>query len=168
MTMAGINDYDCEGTLTIASVSMNRAAWAVLGDDTGQGGLLNLWVYTEQRGSDRIVPSAAGAVAYRRRETVTRHDLRLMVVGDVDENGTATANSLIGLAANINYLESNVIQPTNTGDGTRAATLTVPGQSTRSANIHVLGFQPQEYHLGDTQAILVGTLQISIPAGRFA
>lgn len=162
-----LNAYACEGTLTIGGVSMNTPAWSVQGDDTGQGGLLALWIYTEQRGEDRLIPGVAGVIPYRRRETVTRHDLRLLVVGDVDQAGTPYADATEGLATNLAYLESNVIQPTNATDGTRAATLSVPGLSARSANIHVLGLVPQRHHLGSSAAIFVGTLQISIPAGRF-
>lgn len=165
--MAGINNFDCEGTLTIGGISMNRLAWSVLGDEFGNGGLVPLWVTTEQRGSDRIVPGAAGVIPYRRRETATTHSLRLLVVGDVNQNGVPNADARIGLAANLDYLESNVIQPTNTGDGTRAATLTVFGQTARSANIHVLGLIAREYRLGVQQSLFVGTLEISVPSGRF-
>ena len=165
--MGAINNFDCEGTLTIGGISINRAAWAVLGDNTGQGGLLPLWIYTEQRGEDRILPNAAGVIPYRRREAPTRHDLRLLITGDVDQNGAAVTDSRAGLATNLTYLETNVIQPTAATDGTRAATLTVFGAASRSANIHVLGLVPQEYHLSETSTIMVATLQISIPAGRF-
>lgn len=160
-------NYACEGTLTIGGVSMNTPAWSAQGDEEGEGGLLPLWVFTSQRGEDRLLPSAAGIIAYKRRETVTRHDIRLLVVGDVDQSGTPYTDATEGLAANLDYLESNVIQPTNLTDGTRAATLSVPGLATRSANIHVLGLIPQRYHLGSTEAIMIGTLQISIPSGRF-
>jgi hypothetical protein len=106
-------------------------------------------------------------IAYQRRETITRHDIRLLVVGDVDQAGAPYADATEGLATNLAYLESNVIQPTGLTDGTRAATLSVPGQATRSANIHVLGLVPQRHHIGTDKAIFVGTLQISIPSGRF-
>jgi hypothetical protein len=165
--MAGLSSFDCEGVLTIGGISMNRAAWAVVGDETGLGGLLPLWIQTEQRGQDRLLPGAVGVIAYRRRETVTRHDLRILVVGDVDQAGATVANAAQGLAANLAYLETNVVQPTNLTDGTRAATLTVPGLATRSANIHVLGLVPQTYRLNSAGSIFIGTLQISIPSGRF-
>ena len=165
--MAGLNSYDCEGTLTIGGISMNRLAWGVFGDEEGQGGLLPLWFQTEQRGQDRLLPGATGVIAYRRRETVTQHELRILVVGDVDSAGAAVSDHAEGLAANLAYLESNVIQPTNLTDGTRAATLTVPGQATRSANIHVLGLVPQSYRLASAGSLFIGTLQISIPSGRF-
>lgn len=176
--MAGLSNFDCEGVLTVgsttvpetASISMNRAAWAVVGDDTGTGGLLPLWITTEQRGQDRVLPGTAGVIAYRRRETVTRHDLRILVVGDVDQDGTAVADHAQGLAANLAYLEANVIQPAysvNQIDGTRAATLTIPGLTTRTADIHILGLVTQRYRLNSTGSLFEGTLQISIPAGRF-
>lgn len=165
--MAGLNSFDCEGVLTIGGISMNRAAWAVVGDDQGAGGLLPLWFQTEQRGQDRLLPGTAGVIAYRRRETVTRHDLRILVVGDVDQAGAPVVDRAAGLAANLVYLESNVIQPTNLTDGTRAATLTIPGQTQRSANIHVLGLVTQSYRLSTTNSLFEGTLQISIPSGRF-
>lgn len=167
MTMAGLSNYDCEGVLTIGGISMNRAAWAVVGDEQGQGGLLPLWVATEQRGSDRLIPGAAGLIPYRRRETATVHDLRILVVGDVNGAGSPVTNSAEGLAANLAYLETNVIQPTNLTDGTRSASLTIPGQTTRTASIHVLGLVPQVYRLNSAGSIFIGTLQISIPAGRF-
>lgn len=165
--MAGLSNYDCEGVLTIGGISMNRAAWAVVGDEQGAGGLLPMWFQTEQRGQDRLLPGAAGVIAYKRRETVTRHDLRILVVGDVDQAGAAVVNAAEGLAANLAYLESNVVQPTNLTDGTRAATLTVPGLAQRSANIHVLGLVTQTYRLNSTGSLFIGTLQISIPSGRF-
>jgi len=165
--MAGLSNYDCEGVLTIGGISMNRPAWAVVGDEQGAGGLLPMWFQTEQRGQDRLLPGATGVIAYKRRETVTRHDLRILVVGDVDQAGAAVVNAAEGLAANLAYLESNVVQPTNLTDGTRAATLTVPGLAQRSANIHVLGLVTQTYRLNSTGSLFIGTLQISIPSGRF-
>lgn len=146
---------------------MNTPAWSAQGDENGQNGLLGMWVLTTQRGEDRILPGALGVIPYKRRETATRHDIRFLVVGDVDQAGAPYADATEGLATNLAYLESNVIQPTNLTNGTRAATLSVPGQATRSANIHVLGLVPQRHHIGSTAAIFVGTLQISIPSGRF-
>ena len=165
--MAGLNDYDCEGTLVIGGISMNRPAWAVMGDEFGENGLLPLWTTAEQRGSDRIIPGLSGAVPYVRRVTVTRHDLRLVVVGDVDENGAATSDDYEGLLSNLDYIKSNVVDPTGATDGTRAASVTFPGQSARTADIHVLGLQPLQYHTASPGSIFIGTLQISIPAGEF-
>lgn len=166
--MAGIEDYDCEGTLTIGGVSMNRPAWAVLGDELGTNGLLQFVVLGERRGEDRVLPGAAGVIPYRRRLTSTRYDLRILVAGDVDENGTPTANALQGLIANLLYLYNNVVADPGGTDGTRAATLDLPGQSQMSADVHVIGLEPQQYKVGDSAAVFSGTLQLSIPAGRFS
>lgn len=166
--MAGINDYDCEGTLTIGGISMNRPAWAILGDDTGAGGLLQLITVAEQRGSDRIIPSATGVIAYPRRLTVTPFELRILVAGDVDSTGAPTANAQEGLAVNLNYLYTNVVAPVVSSTGTRAATLSIPGLSALTANIHVIGLRPSEYHLGSSASVWEGRLQISVPGGRFS
>lgn len=160
-----------EGTLTISTISMNPAngAWGALGDETGRGGLVHLWSKFEIRGQDRVLPSATGVIAYPRRMTVTRCDLRLLIVGDViGQTGVPASDPVEGLATNIEYIRANILAPVVSSTGTRAATLTVPGLATRSANIHVLGLDIQSYQLGMCGAIAVTTLQISIPGGRFA
>lgn len=160
-----------EGTLTIDAISMNPAngAWAVLGDETGKGGLVHLWAGFEVRGEDRLLPGAPGVIAYPRRLTKTKHDLRLLIVGDViGQTGAPASNTTEGLATNIEYLRANVIAPVVSTTGTRAATITVPGAASRAASIHVLGMKIESYMLGDCGSIAVTTLQIDIPAGRFA
>lgn len=166
-----LSNTTLEGVLTIGSVSMNPAngAWAVLGDERGRNGLLHLWATTTVRGEDRILPSATGVLAYPRRITATRHDLRLLIVGDIiGQTGLPASDPIAGLAANIEYLRAQVITPVISATGTRAATLTVPGAASRSANIHVLRLELQSYQLGPCESIAVSTLQISIPSGRFA
>lgn len=160
-----------EGTLTIAGISMNPAngAWAILGDETGRGGLLHLWAKMTVRGTDRVLPGAPGVIAYPRRGTVTRHDLRLLIVGDViGQTGAPASNAIEGLATNIEYLRANIISPVVSSTGTRAATLTIPGAASRTANIHVLEIDIQSYLLQECGSIAITTLQISIPAGRFS
>jgi hypothetical protein len=162
-------NYEVEGNLTIDSIDMNRPAWAVIGDERGEGGLLRLWADFDVRGEDRILPSVAGVIAYPRRITARRFDLRLLVVGDVDQAGAPTADALIGLQNNLEYIRSNVLAPVVSSTGTRAASLLMPSGATRTANIHVLGVQTQSYGFrpGCDGAIWIGTLQISIPTGRF-
>lgn len=160
-----------EGTLTVGSISLNPAngAWGVLGDERGVNGLLHLWATTTVRGEDRILPSATGVIAYPRRVTVTRKDLRLLIAGDViGQTGAPATNAIEGLATNIEYLRANIITPVASATGTRAAVLTVPGQASRSADIHILGFTIQSYMLTECGSVAVSTLQISIPSGRFA
>lgn len=160
-----------EGVLTIGSISMSPAngAWGIVGDEQGRNGLVHLWAGFDVRGEDRILPSATGVLAYPRRITATRRDLRLLIAGDViGQTGAAATDARVGLATNFEYLRANVLAPVVSATGTRAATLTVPGLATRSANIHVLGLVTQSYMLTECGSIAVCTLQISIPSGRFA
>lgn len=160
-----------EGTLTIDGVPMNPAngAWATLGDERGEGGLLQLWAMFAVRGQDRVLPGAPGVIAYPRRITQTRIDLRFLMVGDViGETGVPAANSIEGLAQNTEYIRANVLAPVVSTDGTRPATLTIPGLASRTADVHVLGIVLQSYMLGECGSIAVNTLQLSIPDGRFS
>lgn len=169
--MAGLIDYAQEGTLTIGGIIMNRPAFAIMGDENGEGGLLDLIVVADQRGQDRVIPGSAGVLAFRRRLTVTQHDLRLLVCGDVDENGSAHANFSSGLAHNLDYIYNNVVTPVVSSTGTRAASLSIPGLGTKTANIHVTGMRRREYHISKPAkgpAVWEGTLTISIPSGRFS
>lgn len=161
---------DSEGTLVIDGISMNPAngAWGVIGDERGQGGLLQLSVEFDIRGEDRILPSVTGVIAYQRRMTVTKKELRLLVVGDVDGvTGLPVSDSRVGLQDNLDYLRANVWEPVDTSTGTRSATLTLLDSSVRTAEIHVLGVKTQTYLLQECGSIYIGTLQISIPEGRF-
>lgn len=162
-----------EGTLTIDGIEMTNdfGAWGIVGDEQGRGGLVHLWTKFDVRGQDRVLPGATGVIAYPRRMTVTRCDLRLLVVGDVDgQTGVAATNSIETLADNLEYLRAQVLAPVVSSSGTRSATLTVPGATSRTADIHVLGLVIQSYMLGQDcdGSIAVTTLQISIPVGRFA
>lgn len=160
-----------EGTLTIDGISMNPAngAWGVVGDERGQGGLVHLWSKFDVRGQDRLLPTAAGVIAYPRRMTVTRADLRLLIVGDVlGDTGVPATDPIEGLAENFEYLRINVFDPVASSSGTRSATLSVPGMANRTADIHIIGHVIQSYQLGICGAIAVTTLQISIPEGRFS
>lgn len=163
-------NYEAEGNLAIDGVDMNRPAFAVIGDENGNGGLVQLWADFDVRGEDRLLPGVTGFLAYPRRITVKRFDLRLLVVGDVDQTGAPTADSLIGLQNNLEYIRANVLAPVVSSTGTRAGVLTLPSAATRSASVHVLGVVTQSYGFasGCSGAIWIGTLQISIPAGRFA
>lgn len=167
----GLSNNAPEGVLTIDGISMNPAngAWGVFGDKLGEGGLVQLWTDYDVRGDDRLLPGANGVIAYQRRLTVTKHDLRIIVAGDViGSTGLPASDDREGLAANLAYLNTNVVAPVASATGTRAATLTVPGQATRAADIHVLSLKTQSYLLMECGSVLVGTLRISIPAGRFA
>lgn len=167
--MAGFADYDFEGTLSIASFSMNRPAWWIGGDETGEGGLLQLITGGDRRGDDRIIPHVSGRKGYPRRLDATRYDLTLWVTGDVTSTGVAASNSQTELATNLALIRSTLFESASPAtDGTLAASLTIVGWGTKTANIHMLGLQQQRYNMWTDQSIWQGTLQISVPAGRFA
>ena len=147
------------GDLTIGGVAMNGPAWKVL----------NLHVLqqpADQRGDDRLIPGSAGVVAYQRRATVTRHSLQMLISGTHDRLGAANADTLGQLSSNIDYLEFYVVRPTGATDGTRSAVLTMPGGTTRTEPILVIGMQFGDLSLDGSWMRAV--LEISIPSGRFS
>ena len=164
--MAGLSNYDCEGVLSLNSVSMNRPAWAVVGDDRGAGGLFQLLTTVDIRGNDRTIPGSAGVIPFRRRTTVSRYSFRLIVTGEVDSTGAVNADPVLGLVNNLEYLWDNVIDPPNTTTGTVAASWTPPGAAARTANVHVVRCEVSNYGLAD-KTLWEGRLVISNPSGRF-
>ena len=162
-----LTNYNLEGSMTIDGISMNRPAFAIIGDERGVGGYVQLWADFDVRGQDRLLPGAVGVIAYPRRMTARRMDFRLLVAGDVNQAGTPVADSKIGLQNNLEYIRANVLEPVASSTGTRTAVLTLPSGATRTAEIHVLGVVTQSYLLADCGTIWVGTLQINIPSGRF-
>lgn len=166
MTTTAIRNYGSTGMLTIGGVSLNGPAWDV-------PDLSGLWISGAVRGSDRVIPGAAGVLPFRRRRTVTEVTLEMIVVGMVDSAGLAYDDALQGLELNLEALRSGVVEPTNTGNGTRAATLTLPSGDTRAADVHVLGMDTGSLvvrKIGGvaTHARIRATLDMSIPAGRFS
>lgn len=167
--MPGLTDYDCEGTLTIDGISMNRPAWGIIPDENGNGGLLQVITTVDVRGEDRVLPGASGVIPYRRRRTATRYTFRLIVTGDVDENGNPNADAKMGLIDNLLYLRDNVVDPLTTGDGTVPAIWTLPDASTLEADVHVMRCEQNLYGYdpNDVQAYWIGSLLISSPSGWF-
>ena len=144
------------GDLTINGVEMMGVAWQMLD-------LKVLWEPGKQRGTNRLLPGTSGVKAYRKRVTETPYSMPMVITGFVDRSGAAQANPYAGLENNVSYLRSNVVDPTNVGDGTRASVLTMPSGATRSANIHVMGLV-----LGNQAGpIVLATLEIEIPAGVY-
>lgn len=157
----GLNGYGCTGTLTIDGVLLNTPAW----DCTD---LTTLWVEATVRGGDRLLPGVPGVIPYRRRLDVTTYALPMLISGDVDQDGTDYPNAWVGLETNMDVLWSDVVAPTNTGDGTRPAVLTMPSGLERTADVHVLGLRVSSAVGASTDHALVrAVLQLSVPAGRF-
>jgi hypothetical protein len=158
--MAGLTWSTAAGDLTIGGVAMNCAGWKLLGDS-----LARLWMPADQRGDDRLIPGAAGVLAQRRRNTVTTVSLEMLISGLADRTGTAATGTYVAqLYQNIVYLRDNVVAPTGATDGTRSAVLTVPGGSTLTEPVHVVGLK-----LGDGSTDgrwQKAVLELSIPSGR--
>jgi hypothetical protein len=162
--MSGISDFACDGSVTIGAISMNRLAWMIGGDEDGEGSLFDLLTLVEQRGEDRILPTATGVLAYPRRRTKTEHELRLVVVGDVDQTGATVADHTVGLQANLAYIMANVVAPVVSSTGTRTFTWTTPAGTSLTGPVHVTGIRKRTLVLGQN-AMWIGRLLISIPAG---
>jgi hypothetical protein len=167
--MAGLINFDCEGTLTIGGVLMNRLAFMTQADEDGNGGLSQFLTLADQRGEDRILPGTAGVIAYKRRLTVTKLTIRLVVIGDVLYSGSIPSTPKIGLFTNLKYIYDNVVAPTGTGDGTRSMSVVLPGPFTGSGTAHITRMDTvtQKISEGSGPAVWEGQLGISIPAGRF-
>ena len=167
--MSGFEDYDVDGTLTIAGFAMCRPAWYIGADEQGEGGLLDLITGGDLRGEDTIIPMNAGRLGRTRRLDATRYDFNLWVTGDVNSSGVDTSDSEQGLAANLATLRSTLFEAASpAADGTLAASVTIPGWGTKTANITMLGLERQRYNKASDMSIWLGTLQIGVPAGRFA
>lgn len=115
-----------------------------------------------QRGADRLVPGSAGVIANPRRLAPIIHTLELEFFGDYDSSGAATADSHLGLRANIAEVAA-IAQPVTTGDGTRTVTWTRPDASTVTADCHV---GPLTVGSG-SYAYARATLDLMVPSGAF-
>lgn len=140
--------------LEIDGVPLATPAWEAMD-------LHGLLQGADQRGSDRLLPGASGVRAYKRRPTVSKRPVRLVIFGDYDREGVAYADPFLGLVANIDYLRANVADPTGTGDGTRTAVLRLTALSSKTGPVHVEGLELSD----DDPPTVRGVLMLSLPAG---
>lgn len=145
------------GGLTIGGVDMMGPAWQVRN-------LIELWLPSQQRGRDKVIPGVAGRRPYRRFDDATVRTLSLKITGDVDRTGAAQSNTFLGLQTNIDYLITNVVAPTGSGDGTRSLVLTMPSGATRTESVHVTGMEVGDYD--ERARWVLATIDLSIPSGR--
>lgn len=117
-----------------------------------------------QRGRDRLVPGTRGVIANPRRETVTDLSLDLVIEGRFDFDAIPHVDTREGLAWNVAWLRKFAADPTNTGDGTRVATLDWEGVTPPPKPVHVEGF---EVLRSDGPFVLRGLLFLSFPEGLF-
>lgn len=159
--MPGLIDYACQGTLEIEGVSMNNPAWSVID-------ISPLWAAFDTRGQNRLIPGAQGTIAYRKRLTERDHPLAIVIIGDVDENGDPHDDPVEGLEFNLDTLLA-VLQPDSAA--TKAATLTLPSGTTRTAEVQIEGFEVIRTEIDiatQTYAAMEGVINMTIPQGVFA
>lgn len=117
----------------------------------------------QTRGTDRLIPGAAGALPKPRRVAPTPAELHLVIFGTVDVEGGAYSDYRAGLDANIDYLQANVVDPPATTTGVRPATLHLADGTTRTADVQVEKF---DVGVGGPDSVLA-VLRITIVQGRF-
>lgn len=127
-----LNYEACYGTLTIDGVALMCPGWTIL----TLGGFYGT---PAELGTDRVIPGVDGVIPYKRRATVTRHSLPMVVVGQHNRLGVEYPEPYVGMETNLAYLLANVALPTGVGDGTRTAVWTRPSGATITAAVHVLG-----------------------------
>ena len=155
--MSTVNCPDCMGSLSISGIALGGPAWCVTD-------LSPLYETAEVRGTDRLLPSAAGVVAYPRRATVTRVDLNMVIAGGFDRFGVAYTDTKRGLYLNWKFLVDNLVASPGGATGTRSAVLTTPALTTLSGSVHVQRLRP-----GITPGpYMLAVLELSIPAGALA
>lgn len=154
-----LNYSTCDGTLTINSVAMQGPAWSVLD-------VMPLYIPNATRGRNVIIPGASGQRAYARYVDQGRFSLPMVIMGEYNRLGVAYASEWNGLQTNLAYLYTNVFAPPASPTATVAATLVTPGGVTLNANVQVESFQP--INPRTFGALIEGTLELIIPAGRFA
>lgn len=114
------------------------------------------------RGSDRIMPGAAGRRALKRVVDATVFTFSFEVYGDVDVDGTPIADSAVGLIQHLDYLKANLGLADQTGDGTVPAVFHRDTESSLLADVHFLGFKGSVL---SPPAFLRTTFDISVPYG---
>jgi hypothetical protein len=161
--MSTLNFTPVTGEWFINAISMHCPAWNAL--DTRE-----LWQLGAVRGSDKLIPGARGVRARYRRTTVTTVQIPFVIVGYADRNGVEAACTVaaqqIQLQHNLDFLNANIFSVTaGTAhvDTLLPSVLHMPDGAVRAANIHVLGFTPA----GSADVAMAGTVNVSIPAGRF-
>ena len=148
--------YDILSTvyLEIDDIPLATPAWEI----TNLAPLLD---GSEVRGSNRLIPGAAGVVAYPRRVTETRVLLPIEIRGYEDPEGDAYDDPFEGLEANLALLVDSLITPGV--DATRDAVLYLPSGGTRTGPVQIvapLGLRTAGRY------VLTGVLDLLLPEGQ--
>lgn len=162
--MAGwcVGQYGCLGVLTIDGIALNGPAWDI-------PNLSSLWFAATVRGESVVMPTAAGQRSNPVRLDEHTQDLLLIVNGLADRTGVAepSGDPWQGLASNLEDLWSLVLQPIDSGRGTRAATLLMPdGSTVKTATVRTNPLQPVGDEILDPNFAQF-TLPLTITSGMF-
>ena len=145
------------GTLTISGVDLS--------DPVGRWccyDLMPLLTDIAQRGTDLLIPGAAGRRPKRRRLDVTRYLLPMIFTGWVDDLGDDVDRdqAVAQLQSTLVEFTGDVVgTPTPPGDGTRPAVFTLANGDQWTTDLHVLMLRRRETAWG----IWDGDLEISLP-----
>lgn len=139
----------------IGSVPLTTTGWR-------QENVSELWKPADQRGEDVLIPGADGVLPQLRRKTVTRRSLFVTVFGDYSGNNVVAADPRAQVRANLADLKANVVDPTGTGDGTRAVTLHLIGGGTLTGFVHVLGMDWAKV----SPTVMRAAITVSLPFGE--
>jgi len=158
--MPAFCQWGCTGTLAIDGMPLNSPAWDV-------PNLTRLWMESDARGDNKALPGLmVGTRGNPRRVEVTEFDLAFAITGAVDETGVPHTTGWIGLQQNLDALWAGVFAPVTTGRGMRAATLTLPSGTVRTASVQVepLTF-PNDI---DDPDFVEAVIHLTVLSGRFA
>lgn len=142
--------------LSVNGVPLSTPAWWVTNLEA------ELLSTPDVRGSDTLVPAAAGMLANPRIVTATTRALAMVILGGVDSDGNVNADQMAGLVANVEYLQANLGFASATGDGTVTAVWHRSNATTKTFPVTVLGLHCSK--LTDRPQ-LSAVLELSIPAG---
>jgi hypothetical protein len=145
--------------LEIDGVPLSTPAWEHLN-------LQLLYSLASTRGENRVMPGAAGRRALPWRADETMRTLTMIVTGNHHWDGTANADPIAGLWANVAHLVTNVGGYPATPDGTRTAVIKRPGAPDRVATIQVRGFEVTEDQYSPAAVGL--SIDIAVLDGAFA
>ena len=147
------------GSLTINSVNLFiTGCWTVTNIE-------ELWTGNAARGGNVVIAGATGQRAYPWRLDQSVYLLEMLFSGENNSSGTPYSNPYTGLVTNIEAFRAGVVAPPSAPTATYSATLTLPGGSTRTANV-----QPRVLTVKGSGGgpFADGQLELVVPLGRFA
>jgi hypothetical protein len=114
------------------------------------------------RGSNRVLPYAAGRRPYRRRIDETVVSLELTVFADVDPDGLEHPSNFDGLRLNLGWLREHITDPT--AAATRTATLHFPDGTTQTAEVQFGQLETGAW----SPVAMAAAVDMVLPQGVFA